>query len=233
MSSGFFVTAQYICSRLSPLKCRDNPTTTLLKYNIISDCHNIQKERQPEHRHTQRNYFTNADRVKKEDPYATLGLTWGATVTEIKTAYKQKARELHPDVSSLPPMQAQKEFQRIQSAFDKLVNLKNDLGRDDLTDEYSFQVWRKGDIISQNRTDVAGVLRKRPAKPANAENKSTTWGIAALGHPDQKGVRLKRGELIEDGTAKKSSTVGTGRNKWVKPKEFKPWNPKNKITLNQ
>ena len=62
-----------------------------------------------------------------------------------------------------------------------------------------------------------------------ADTKVATWGIAALGHPDNRGVSLKRGELIGDGAGnKKSSTVGTGRNKWVKPKEFKPWNPEAK-----
>mmetsp|Transcript_25953 Transcript_25953/g.56951 ORF Transcript_25953/g.56951 Transcript_25953/m.56951 type:complete len:90 (+) Transcript_25953:540-809(+) len=68
------------------------------------------------------------------------------------------------------------------------------------------------------------------------------WGVASLGHPDGKSgnVLRRRGEYLaggggdDDGTtanqsgprSRSSSTVGTGQNKWVKKKEYKPWRRK-------
>ena len=167
-------------------------------------------------------YFTNADRVKADDPYASLGLTWGATTTEIKDAYRRLARELHPDVNRTDtPEVALNKFRQVRRAYDRLMDVKGAPHRDDLAEEWSFAVWRNGDIIAQERTDVAGVERKRPAKPAVAMN-NRHWGVAALGHPDGRGNTFRRGELLGDGRTR-SSTVGTGRNKWVTPREFKPW----------
>lgn len=165
--------------------------------------------------------FTNADQIKRNDPYAQLGLTWGATSKEIKEAYRQKAREYHPDVAG----GSIRKFQAIQEAYQKLMKHQQ-LEGDDVLEEWSFAVWRRGDVIAQERTDVAGQLKKRPAKPAASVNGA--WGIAALGHPDGGGIKLKRGEYLGDGGKPKiSSSVGTGQSKWVKPKEFKPWKPED------
>jgi hypothetical protein len=171
-------------------------------------------------------FFTNTDSMKKDDPYAQLGITWGATTSEIKDAFKAKARALHPDVNKIDtPEQALKKFQAVQKAYDSLMKVKGAHYRDDLAEEWSFAIWRNSDIIAQERTDVAGVMKKRPAKPA-ASLSNKQWGIAALGHPDGSGNRLRKAEYLGDGMARngpRSSTVGTGRSKWVKPKEFKPW----------
>ena len=166
--------------------------------------------------------------MKRDDPYAQLGLTWGATTTEIKEAFKRRARELHPDVNKTDkPEEALHKFQALQAAYQKLIKVQE---RDDLTEEWSFAVWRNADILAQERTDVAGQARQRPAKPAASLNKNSQWGVAALGHPDGSGQRAqtRRNEYLGDGSApprSPSSTVGTGQNKWVKPKEFKPWKP--------
>jgi curved DNA-binding protein CbpA len=171
-------------------------------------------------------FFTNTESMKRDDPYAQLGITWGATTSEIKNAFKAKARALHPDVNKVDtPEQALQKFQEVQKAYESLMNINGAHHRDDLTEQWSFAIWRNSDIIAQQRTDVAGVLKKRPAKPA-ASLSNKQWGIAALGHPDGSGSRLRKAEYIGDGIGIKgprSSTVGTGRSKWVKPKEFKPW----------
>jgi hypothetical protein len=169
-----------------------------------------------------RSLFTNAEKMKRHDPYALLGLTWGASTTEIKEAYKQKAREYHPDLNPENPQAAVRKFQAVHDAYQKLMDVKGAPHRDDLMEEWSFAVWRNGDIIAQERTDVAGVSKKRPAKPADLV-RNLSWGVAALGHPSGGGISLKRGEFLTSGL--KSSTVGTGRSKWVTPKEFRPWNP--------
>lgn len=172
------------------------------------------------------NLHTNAERFKKEDPYACLGLTWGATITEIKEAYKKLARQYHPDLNKVDtPNVAVSKFQRIQVAYAKLMDVDGS-HRDDLAEEWSFGIWRNSDIIAQKRTDVAGVQRKRPIQPARSDNH---WGTLSIGHPSGSGNSFIRGEYLSEGGVHqrkvKSSTVGTGRNKWVKPKEYKPWNP--------
>lgn len=178
-----------------------------------------------------RSYFTNTDAMKRTDPYHTLGLEWGATTTEIKEAFRKKARELHPDVNETDtPDVALHKFQTLQKAYSQLMDSKG-AHRDDLSEEWQFAVWRTGDRIAEERTDVAGVARKRPAKPAESlRNKN--WGVAALGHPDQRsGNARRRGELLGDcsggsgsGSTARSSTVGTGQSKWVTKKEYVPWN---------
>jgi curved DNA-binding protein CbpA len=177
-----------------------------------------------------RGYFTNTESMKRDDPYAQLGLTWGATTTEIKEAYKQKARELHPDVNKNDsPQLALKKFQRMKLAFEKLMDVRGASHRDDLAEEWSFAVWRNADIMAQDRDDVAGAIRKRPAKPA-VSILNNKWGVAALGHPDGGGNARRRGEFISDGKGSKSNTVGTGKSKWVDANQkYKPWSPPSEI----
>lgn len=188
-----------------------------------------------------RSLFTNTDLMKRDDPYAALGIQWGATTTEIKEAFKKKARELHPDVNRTDsPEEALKKFQLVQKAYSKLMDVKGAAHRDDLLEEWSFAVWRNSDIIAQDRDDVAGVARKRPIKPAESTRPQSKWGIATLGHPDGSGNRPRRAEYIDvgkDGTSTgkgdgvsrptrgpRSRTVG-GVGMGYKNLKFKPWNP--------
>lgn len=161
--------------------------------------------------------------MKKDDPYAQLGLQWGdATSTkDIKDAFLKKARELHPDVNKKDsPEQALKKFQQLQKAYQTLLGNADDA--EDGFEEWRFAVWRGGDRIAQDRTDVAGVARKRPVQPAS---KGDAWAAKQIGHPDGRGaVSSSRAEYLGAGKTV-SSSVGTGKNKWVTPKEFKPWNP--------
>lgn len=175
-----------------------------------------------------RTYFTNTETMKRTDPYHTLGLEWGATTSEIKEAFRQKARELHPDVNKTDtPDVALAKFQTLQKAYSQLMDSRG-AHRDDLSEEWQFAVWRTGDRIAEERTDVAGAARRRPARPAESM-RNQNWGVAALGHPDQRsGNGRRRGELLGDGggdgKGAKSSTVGTGQSKWVEKKEYVPWN---------
>jgi curved DNA-binding protein CbpA len=172
-----------------------------------------------------RTYFTNTDLMKRDDPYACLGLTWGATVSDIKEAYRKKARELHPDVSTEPSEVALKKFQQVQKAYNSLMDVKGAPHRNDLQEEWSFSVWRNSDILAQERTDVAGLKRKRPKKPA-ASQKNPNWGVATLGHPNGGGIKIKRGEYLQDGLGNgRSSSVGTGQSKWVTSRKLEPFDP--------
>lgn len=187
-----------------------------------------------------RSYFTNGDRMKKDDPYAQLGLQWGdgASTQQIKDAFRLKARELHPDVNTQDtPEQAIQKFQRLQKAYETLMGIKNagttgGSSSAEALEEWQFSIWRNGDRIAQDRTDVAGVARKRPVPPASSQDSNgssanaTSWaGRHQLGHPSGRGsMGITRGEYLGEGSSR-SSSVGRGQNKWVKPKEYKPWNP--------
>ena len=182
-------------------------------------------------------YFTNGQRTKTEDPYAVLGLQWGdgASTMEIRAAFRARAKALHPDVVDTTVMsveQAHEEFQKLVGAYETLMkHVKADDSED--IEEWRVALWRQSDRIALDRTDVAGVARKRPAKPAQTAQSS--FYSRELGHPSGKGV-FKRGEYLSgsdeslqlDKKKLRSSSVGRGQSKWVKTKrekEYKEWNP--------
>lgn len=179
---------------------------------------------------TRRTYFTNGKVIKDKDPYAVLGLQWGeaATTSELKAAFRRKARELHPDVNTTDtPEQAKLKFMKLKQAYEMLVPSKDSASGDANLEEWRVAIWRQGDRIAVDRTDVAGQAKLRPAPPATTSRHKYLSG--ELGHPQGLGLS-KRGEYLEatvksGSSRRRSSSVGTGRNKWVKPKEFKPWNP--------
>jgi hypothetical protein len=176
--------------------------------------------------HQVRSYFTNGDRVKREDPYAVLGLQWGdgSTTTEIKAAYKKQAVLLHPDVNK-DDKNAHQKFQDLQKAYQTIMKLSENIMAAENIDDWRWAIWNKGDRIAVDRTDVAGIARKRPVQPA-----SIKMPTGLLGHPNGRGTvqrRPNRAEYLGDGngtTDRIASSVGTGANKWVTPKEYVPWN---------
>ena len=124
-------------------------------------------------------------------------------------------RLLHPDINvEDPPEVARKKFQELQSAYEALTKgLGGGGGRWEDAKEWRVAMYRAGDRIALDRTDVAGAARKRPAPPAGggrAYSRELGWTAA-------------RGEYLGRTTTVKSSSVGRGRSKWVKPKEYTPW----------
>ena len=57
------------------------------------------------------------------DPYSILGLKSGASITEVKKAYKILAKKYHPDVTGNDPASAKK-MQEINAAYDAIINNK-------------------------------------------------------------------------------------------------------------
>ncbi len=62
------------------------------------------------------------------DPYKVLGISQGATKDEIKRAYRQKAKEYHPDLHPNDPKAAEK-MNEINEAYDMLSNPEKYAGR--------------------------------------------------------------------------------------------------------
>lgn len=166
------------------------------------------------HRSYRRLYYTNADRVKADDPYAILGLQWGdgATLSEIKSAYRIQAAKLHPDVNPAPS--AAREFQKLKRAYEQLTKAHDNRSSIEGTEEWRASLWRNGDRIAVNRNDVAGVRRMRPIPPVSVNVNSYEIGNANT---------TTSSDYIGTSNGKTSSSVGTGKNKWVKPVAYKPW----------
>jgi len=60
-----------------------------------------------------------------EDLYALLGVSRNAKASEIRAAYRAKAKETHPDKSSLGPEEAAAEFRKVASAYEVLSDAKS------------------------------------------------------------------------------------------------------------
>jgi DnaJ domain len=167
-------------------------------------------------------YFTNGQRTKNEDPYAALGLYWGATQAEIKVAFRERATKLHPDVNITdPPEVARLKFQTLSIAYEKLTKTKGEKHPRLDDDEWQWSIWLRGTHIAEARSDVAGVAKARPIPPVMGTQQQPYM----LGHPAGLGsTRYRRGEFLgslsRDGP---SSSVGRGINKWVEPKPYEPW----------
>lgn len=57
---------------------------------------------------------------RSQEPHAVLGVPYGASPDEVRQAYLQRAKQLHPDQN--PSSDAQKQFQQLQSAYTALRN---------------------------------------------------------------------------------------------------------------
>ncbi|CAB9519347.1 protein DnaJ [Seminavis robusta] len=77
-------------------------------------------------------------RVEKENLYQILGVRKRATAKEIKSAYRRKALETHPDkrAKDVPEEQAAADFQRVVHAYEVLSN-KDDRNAYDRTGQTS------------------------------------------------------------------------------------------------
>ncbi|HHZ02297.1 MAG TPA: DnaJ domain-containing protein [Tissierellia bacterium] len=58
-----------------------------------------------------------------KDPYEVLGLNRGASIEEVKKAYRQLAKKYHPDMNVNNPLQdlAEEKFKEIQWAYDEIM----------------------------------------------------------------------------------------------------------------
>jgi molecular chaperone DnaJ len=85
--------------------------------------------------------------MAKDDLYEILGVSRGASETEIKKAYRKLARELHPDRNK-NNKQAEERFKKVSAAYAVLGNkekrkLYDQFGVDGLRDGFDPQKWRQ------------------------------------------------------------------------------------------
>lgn len=59
------------------------------------------------------------------NPYSVLGISPDSSDEEVLNAYREKAKQTHPDKSSLPATEAAKQFKKIQAAFEEIKKLRS------------------------------------------------------------------------------------------------------------
>ena len=107
----------------------EKPKTELPKYyegETYFRYNNFQHDREDEHFYDDSNYFGNpfeddfkSQREYKEevnDNYSVLGLKRSASDEDIKKAFRDKARETHPDKGGDPD-----EFRKVREAYENLI----------------------------------------------------------------------------------------------------------------
>jgi hypothetical protein len=88
------------------------------------------------------------------DPYKVLGLQRGATEEEIRSAYRARARELHPDASGDPDTAAA--FRQATEAYDELRG-----NREERSGGVPVPVRHEAARPHRRRTVIAEPLRRR------------------------------------------------------------------------
>lgn len=96
-----------------------------------------------------------ASNPSSKTPYRILGVATDATAAEIKSAYRRKAREMHPDLDPDNPW-AEEEFKRLSAAY-QLLSDKTERARYD-----------RGDIDGDGRRTASA----RPRSAGRAETRS-------------------------------------------------------------
>ena len=93
------------------------------------------------------------------EPYRILGVATDATAAEIKSAYRRKAREMHPDLDPGNPW-AEEEFKRLSAAYQLLSDAKERARYD------------KGDIDGSGRRAKSANTSAKPKPDQASERKS-------------------------------------------------------------
>jgi DnaJ-class molecular chaperone len=145
--------------------------------------------------------------VKHRDAYEVLGVNRDASADEIKQAYREKAKKLHPDVGG-----EKAEFQELQRAFSLLEDEEKRAQYDAIGDAADnpnsiaqraeaalaievvscvFQRGAKDDVVAMIRAEVQNKLFASEAMIANAEQQAAIFRMASS--------KIKRVEGKENG----------------------------------
>lgn len=100
-----------------------------------------------------------ARKTQSTEPYRILGVATDATAAEIKSAYRRKAREMHPDLDPDNPW-AEEEFKRLSAAYQLL------------SDEKERARYDRGDIDGSGRRATSAKTTTKPQSDSSSERKS-------------------------------------------------------------
>ncbi len=100
-----------------------------------------------------------ARKTLSTEPYRILGVATDATAAEIKSAYRRKAREMHPDLDPDNPW-AEEEFKRLSAAYQLLSDAKERARYD------------RGDIDGSGRRAKSAKTSAKPKSEQSSEKKS-------------------------------------------------------------
>ncbi|KAF7550892.1 hypothetical protein G7Z17_g5415 [Cylindrodendrum hubeiense] len=112
------------------------------------------------------------------DPYAVLGVTKDAQITEIRSAHRKLVLKCHPDKVQDPELKAlkQDEFQKVQQAYELLSDEKERQRYDDQARiaELRKQMQAKANTSSPRATPTTYKFEVRTAEPRPSSYKSTS-----------------------------------------------------------
>lgn len=142
-----------------------------------------------------------------KNPYEVLGLAQSASQAEIKSAYRNLAKELHPDVNPGDTIVEQR-FKEVTAAYDMLSNEEKraQFDRGEINPDGSPRMdgsFRRGyqGAGAADFEDIVADLFGRRRRPQQAKGKSVTYSIrvpfleAARGGMQR--VRLQDGKTVE------------------------------------
>ena len=110
---------------------------------------------------------TDADALDptRDDPWKIIGIERGADMSELRRAYRRKARTLHPDVSSDP--EAATKFRRLVAAFE---TLSDDVKRS------AYETQRKRSSAKSRAQRAWDDLNRRASSSSSSSSSGSSWG---------------------------------------------------------
>jgi hypothetical protein len=142
-----------------------------------------------------------ADSFEFESYYDLLGVPADASREEIQRAYREIAREHHPDVSNRPETEAERRFRRLLTARDVLTNAERRRAYDELGhEEYRRQSSDLGEPVGRSGDDGEPEPRPEPDEDDGRVQRSARGEAARRGDP-----------VVTDTTAAFGPTTPTGR----------------------
>ncbi len=141
-----------------------------------------------------------ADSFEFESYYDLLGVPADASREEIQRAYREMAREHHPDVSNRPETEAERRFRRLLTARDVLTSAERRRAYDELGhEEYRRQSSELGEPVGRSGGDEPEP-RPEPDRDDSRVQRSARGEAARRGDP-----------VVTDATAAFGPTTLTGR----------------------
>jgi len=121
-----------------------------------------------------------------QNAFKTLGVSPDATIVEIRSAYRELAKKMHPDLNP-SQVTSDAKFKAISAAYDELKDEKRrSLLRMEIMGDEDNEVWRDKRESHANMNDVSSDFDKAEAKAGKRASQASMRGLytfEALVHP--------------------------------------------------